>query len=61
MKRMISRFLLVLAMFVVASTIAFAQNTFTLKGMVTDDEGNALELATVSCARQGKVTMTNLK
>ena len=35
--------------------------TFTLKGMVTDDEGNALELATVACVAQGKVTMTNLK
>ena len=35
--------------------------TFTLKGMVTDDEGNALELATVSCVEQGKVTMTNLR
>ncbi len=35
--------------------------TFTLKGLVTDDEGKALELATVSCVEQGKVTMTNLK
>ncbi len=35
--------------------------TFTLKGLVTDDEGNALELATVSVAAQGKMTMTNLK
>ena len=32
-----------------------------LKGLVTDDEGNALELATVSVASQGKMTMTNLK
>ena len=38
----------------------FAQ-TFTLKGKVTDDEGNALELATVTCAKQAAVTMTNLK
>ena len=35
--------------------------TFTLKGLVTDDEGKALELATVSCVEQGKITMTNLK
>ena len=35
--------------------------TFTLKGLVTDDEGNALELATVSVPSQGKLTMTNLK
>ena len=38
----------------------FAQ-TFTLKGKVTDDEGNALELATVSCIEQMAITMTNLK
>ena len=46
----------------VASCWSMAQNaSFTLKGLVTDDEGNALELATVSCVEQGKMTMTNLK
>ena len=35
--------------------------SFTLKGKVTDDEGNALELATISCLEQAAVTMTNLK
>ena len=39
---------------------AWAQS-FTLKGKVSDSDGNALELATVSCAEQGRVTMTNLK
>ena len=34
---------------------------FTLKGRVVDDDGNALELATVSCPQQIKMTMTNLK
>jgi hypothetical protein len=47
-------------MFIIASIDVFAQS-FTLKGRVTDDEGNALELATVSCIEQAKVTMTNLK
>ena len=42
------------------SLSVFAQ-TFTLKGKVTDDEGNALELATVTCVKQAAVTMTNLK
>ena len=42
------------------SLSSFAQ-TFTLKGKVTDDEGNALELATVSCLEQAAVTMTNLQ
>ncbi len=39
---------------------AFAQS-FTLKGKVSDNDGNALELASVTCLEQGKVTMTNLK
>ena len=43
------------------ATLSVSGQTFTLKGLVTDDEGNALELATVSVASQGKMTMTNLK
>ena len=43
------------------ATLTASGQTFTLKGLVTDDEGNALELATVSVASQGKMTMTNLK
>lgn len=35
--------------------------TFTLSGKVSDDEGNPIELATISCLEQGKVTMANLK
>lgn len=42
------------------SMIALADG-FTLKGKVVDEEENALELVTVSCLAQGKVTMTNLK
>jgi hypothetical protein len=34
---------------------------FTLKGKVVDNEENALELVTVSCPKQGRITMTNLK
>ena len=34
---------------------------FVLKGKVIDEDGHALELVTVSCAAQGKITMTNLK
>ena len=34
---------------------------FTLKGKVVDEENNALELVTVSCMEQGKVTMTDLQ
>ena len=42
------------------SLVAFADG-FTLKGKVVDEEENALELVSVSCLAQGKVTMTNLK
>ena len=59
MKTMIARYILLLAM-LMAGIDAIAQS-FTLKGKVTDDEGNALELATVSCLEQAAVTMTNLK
>lgn len=39
---------------------AIAQ-TFTLRGKVTDEQQNPVELATVSCLKQGKVAMTSLK
>ena len=42
------------------SSVVVAQS-FTLKGRVTDEDGNALEFATVACAKQAKVTMTDLK
>ena len=38
----------------------FAED-FTLKGKVVDEEGNAMELASVTCLEQAKLTMTNLK
>ena len=52
--------LLIAYCLLLASTGIHAQ-TFTLKGLVTDDEGTPLELATVSCLDQGKVTMTSLQ
>jgi hypothetical protein len=54
-----ARFIIMLVMLVTG--LSAVGQTFTLKGLVTDDEGKALELATVSCVEQGKVTMTNLK
>ena len=59
MKHLTTRYILVLAM-LMTSLWSMAQ-TFTLKGKVVDDEGQALELATVSCLEQAAVTMTNLK
>ena len=43
------------------STLNITAEDFTIKGKVIDEEGNALELVTISCAAQGKVTMSNLK
>ena len=42
-------------------SIKASADGFTLKGKVVDEEEHALELVTVSCLAQGKVTMTNLK
>ncbi|MCR5678948.1 MAG: carboxypeptidase-like regulatory domain-containing protein [Prevotella sp.] len=60
MKQSVTRYILMLAVTLAASLSAFSQ-TFTLKGIVTDDEGNPLELATVSCVEQQKIVFTNLK
>ena len=35
--------------------------SFTLSGKVSDENGDAIELATISCLEQGAVTMANLK
>ena len=42
-------------------SITARADDFTLKGKVVDEDERALELVTVSCLAQGKVTMTNLK
>ena len=55
MKRSIFSFVLL----VCCAATALAQQ-FTLQGKVTDEQMNPVELATVSCVRQGKMTMTNL-
>ena len=59
MKHSFARYLLLLAM-LIFSAAGFADD-FTLKGKVIDEDGQALELVTVSCLAQGKVAMTNLK
>ena len=59
MRHHIVRYGLLLAL-LMTSTAVFADG-FTLKGKVIDEDGQALELVTVSCLAQGKVAMTNLK
>ncbi len=51
---------IILLVLLLTGNIVHAQS-FTLKGKVSDEEGNALELATVSCLPQGKFVFTNLK
>ena len=46
--------------FCLVSMMTKAQS-FTLSGKVSDEDGNGIELATVSCLEQGAVTVANLK
>ncbi len=41
--------------------LAMLAQSFTLKGRVIDEEGKALEFASVACVAQGKATVTSLK
>lgn len=45
----------------IAVTSTISAQSFLLTGRVLDDEENPVELATVSCIKQGKATMTNLR
>ena len=53
------KYTILLLMLAVAT--AMQAQSFTLSGKVSDEDGNAIELATVSCLEQGAVTMSNLK
>lgn len=59
MKQFTKRFILLSVM--IMTGLCMMGQSFTLKGKITDEDGNALELATVSCIEQAAVTMTNLK
>ncbi len=54
------RHIIAAVVLLVSSVSALAQS-FTLAGSVVDNDGNPIELATVACVSQAKVTMTNLK
>lgn len=42
-------------------TVTASAQTFTLQGRVTDENNEPIEFASVSCVKQGKMTMTSLK
>lgn len=43
-----------------ATALGCVAQTFTLRGRVTDSEGNAVEFASVACPSQGRATVTSL-
>lgn len=53
--------LLFMILVLLSGTLKVAADDFTLKGKVIDVDGRALELVTISCAAQGKITISNLK
>lgn len=42
-------------------TVTASAQTFTLQGRVTDENNDPIEFASISCLKQGKMTMTSLK
>ena len=54
LRKTISLLLLLLA-------IRVSAQQFTLSGRVVDEDGKAIELATISCLEQGAVSMANLQ
>ena len=53
------RFLCLLAL--LATALGCVAQTFTLRGRVTDGEGNPVEFASVTCPSQGRATVTSLQ
>ena len=51
----------VLSLVLTAIVTTISAQSFVLTGRVLDDEENPIEFATVSCLKQGKATMTNLR
>ena len=61
MNRRINTYTTVVMLIMWAAFQTVGAQTFTLTGKVVDEENNAIELASVSCAQQGKMVMTDLK
>jgi hypothetical protein len=51
----------ILTILLLVAAMMLRAQSFTLSGKVSDEEGNAVELATISCLEQGAATMANLK
>jgi len=55
----IRRYIITLLLTMTVMTVV--AQSFTLSGKVNDEEGNPIELVTISCLEQGAMTMANLK
>ena len=51
----------ILTLLLLSMALLLKAQSFTLSGKVSDENGDAIELATISCLEQGAVTMANLK
>ena len=52
---------LILQIFMLCTAMYAQAQSFTLQGRVVDESGSPVEFASVSCLKQGKMTMTSLK
>ena len=52
---------LILQIFMICAAMHANSHSFTLQGRVVDESGSPVEFASVSCLKQGKMTMTSLK
>lgn len=52
---------LILQIFMLCMAVYAQAQSFTLQGRVVDESGSPVEFASVSCLKQGKMTMTSLK
>ncbi len=52
---------LLLLIILVVSALGCAAQSFTLRGRVTDQQGNPVEFASVTCPAQGRATVTSLQ
>ena len=51
----------IISLLLLLTALQVSAQQFTLSGRIVDEEGKAVELATVSCLEQGAVTMANLQ
>uniref|UniRef100_UPI004029392C TonB-dependent receptor n=1 Tax=Prevotella sp. TaxID=59823 RepID=UPI004029392C len=52
---------LILQIFMLCMAMYAQAQSFTLQGRIVDESGSPVEFASVSCLKQGKMTMTSLK